>query len=37
MAKVPRFAEAFAGRWPIVETDNRDSDFTLDLRSSTAC
>jgi len=37
MAKVPRFAEAFAGRWPIVETDNRDSDFILDLRSSTAC
>jgi len=23
MAKVPRFAEAFAGRWPIVEMDNR--------------
>jgi glycosyltransferase involved in cell wall biosynthesis len=22
MAKVPRFAEAFAGRWPIVEMDN---------------
>jgi hypothetical protein len=37
MAKVPRFAEAFAGRWPIVEMDNRDSDFILDLRSSTAC
>ena len=31
MAKVPRFAEAFAGRWPIVEMDNRDSDFILDL------
>jgi len=30
MAKVPRFAEAFAGRWPIAEMDNRDSDFTLD-------
>jgi hypothetical protein len=37
MAKMPRFAEAFAGRWPIVEMDNRDSDFILDLRSSTAC
>ena len=37
MAKVPRFAKAFAGRWPIVEMDNRDSDFILDLRSSTAC
>jgi len=37
MAKMPRFAEAFAGRWPIVEIDNRDSDFILDLRSSTAC
>jgi hypothetical protein len=23
MAKVPRFAEASAGRWPIVEMDNR--------------
>jgi len=37
MAKVPRFAEAFAGRWTIAEMDNLDSDFTLDLRSSTAC
>jgi hypothetical protein len=32
MAKVPRFKEAFAGRWPIVEMDNRDSNFILDLR-----
>ena len=30
MAKVPRFAKAFAGRWRIVEMDNWDSDF-LDL------
>ena len=30
MAKVPGFAEAFAGRWRIVEMDNWDSDF-LDL------
>ncbi|MFK4654247.1 hypothetical protein ABIF97_004181 [Bradyrhizobium japonicum] len=30
MAKVPRFAKAFAGCWRIVEMDNWDSDF-LDL------
>ena len=30
MAKAPRFAKAFAGRWRIVEMDNWDSDF-LDL------
>src|SRR5262249_24621475 len=30
MAKVPRFAKAFAGRWRIVEMDNWDGDF-LDL------
>ena len=30
MAKVPRFAKAFARRWRIVEMDNGDSDF-LDL------
>jgi hypothetical protein len=30
MAKVPRFAKAFAGRWRIVEMDNWDSGF-LDL------
>ena len=32
MAKLPRFAEAIAGRSPIIEMDNRDSDFILDLR-----
>ena len=30
MAKAPRFAKAFAGRWRIVDMDNWDSDF-LDL------
>jgi hypothetical protein len=30
MAKVSRFAKAFAGRWRIVEMDNWDSDI-LDL------
>ena len=30
MAKLARFAKAFAGRWRIVEMDNWDSDF-LDL------
>jgi hypothetical protein len=30
MAKMPRFAKPFAGRWRIVEMDNWDSDF-LDL------
>ena len=30
MARVPAFAQVFAGRWRIVEMDNWDSDF-LDL------
>lgn len=30
MAEVPAFAKAFAGRWRIVEMDDRDND-VLDL------
>jgi hypothetical protein len=36
MAKVPGFAKAFAGRWRIVEMDNRLRLRTR-LSSSTAC